>query len=122
MIPLSRIAIRAALGFLALAAVSRSTALTPMKQTVAPIQQPARVVTYHVPLKQHMDWCERTMVKPFEARAKGQPWTGAALPFVRRSLPYLMPLPEPGAPRELIEEGERLVKGGCNDPLVVYLA
>ncbi len=73
-------------------------------------------------------WTKRVFVEPFRARLKGETWNAMATSFVERAVvrwndPFRM-----GATdvyrgfADFSDEAEALLKAGCNDPLVIYLA
>ena len=89
---------------------------------VEPIQVPAKVVLEEGYKKLYLAWAERVWVAPFRERAKGQPWAGAAVKFVEAALPVWFDPPAGERPEALTVTGEKLMKDGCDDPLVTFLA
>lgn len=66
-------------------------------------------------------WAQRTLIAPFKARLKGEPWNAAATEFVEHALIYWADLNlatrQPGS---LPQEGKKVLAAGCKDPLVLY--
>lgn len=67
-------------------------------------------------------WCQRVWVSPFVQRSKGQPWAADAAKFVAQALSDDKTEFAGEKLEALAAQGGNLVKAGCDDALVLYLA
>lgn len=88
---------------------------------IEPIKVPEKAYTWADFKRQQLAWCERVVVAPFKARLKGEAWNAAAASFVPKALDIWTTY-EVLKPADISEEGRKLIEGGCEDPLVLYLA
>lgn len=85
----------------------------------APIPVSANSYTWKDYNKQHLEWCTRHVLTPFQEVAKDRSWEKDAVKFVREVLPlWLHPWKKP--PSSLCEQGQKLLRNGCDDPLICY--
>lgn len=73
-------------------------------------------------IPEHSDWTERRVIRPFAARAKGEPWGDDAVAFLREVGTWWFGVWRDSTeePRYL-ERGEALLKAGCDDPLIRFI-
>jgi hypothetical protein len=91
----------------------------------SPIPQAADSHTTLDLKKQYLEWYKRTILTPLQAVAKGQAWETGALKFVEDSLPVWSGAEQEDVAQawaELAARGDALIKGGCDEPTVLFIA
>lgn len=67
-------------------------------------------------------WAERSLIAPFRERAAGQPWLEEASQFIREAIPEWPGSEASSAIARLSGQGQKLLRAGCDDPLIGYFA